>query len=76
MYDHLVNAPEPMAGRAADNLRFIRQAMERTTTFTSIPGKGGVGMGAIALVAAVVAEGQRSLDRWLAVWLVAAAAAR
>jgi len=75
MYDHLVNAPEPMAGRAADNLRFIRQAMERTTTFTSIPGKGGVGMGVIALAAAVIAARQTSPDQWLAVWLAAAGAA-
>jgi len=64
-----------MSGRAADNLRFIRQAMERTTTFTSIPGKGGIGMGVVALAASIVAARQPSADRWLMVWLVAAAAA-
>ena len=67
--------PEPLSGRAADNLRFIRQAMERTTTFTSIPGKGGVGMGVIALAASVAAARQPSGNRWLAVWLAAAGAA-
>ena len=70
-----MNAPEPLSGRAADNLRFIRQAMERTATFTSIPGKGGVGMGVVALVASAVAMRQSSPDRWLLVWLAAAAAA-
>jgi len=73
--DRLVSAPEPMSGRAADNLRFIRQAMERTTTFTSIPGKGGVAMGVIALVASVVAASQPSADRWLLAWMAAAATA-
>lgn len=75
MYDHRVSAPEPLSGRAADNLRFIRQAMERGSTFTSIPGAGGVAMGVIALVASVVAARQSSGDRWLAVWLIGAATA-
>lgn len=64
-----------MSGRAADNLRFIRQAMERTTTFTSIPGKGGVGMGVVGLVASVMAARQPSGDRWLGTWLIAAGVA-
>lgn len=70
-----MTAPEPLSGRAADNLHFIRQAMERTNTFTSIPGAGGVGMGVIGLVASVVAARQPSGDRWLAAWLISAAAA-
>jgi hypothetical protein len=74
-YHEVVSAPEPLSGRAADNLRFIRQAMERSATFTSIPGLGGVVMGAIALGAAVVAAGQDTEDRWLATWLAAAALA-
>jgi hypothetical protein len=70
-----VTAPEPLSGRAADNLHFIRQAMERSTTFTSVPGLGGAIMGAIALGASVVAARQPSGDRWLLVWLAAAAVA-
>ena len=70
-----MSAPEPLSGRAADNLRFIRQAMERSATFTSIPGLGGAVMGAIALAAAVVAAQQPTDDRWLVVWLAAAALA-
>lgn len=68
----MVNAPEPLSGRAADNLHFIRQAMERSATFTSIPGLGGVVMGVIAFGAALVAASQPDDDRWLATWLAAA----
>ncbi len=68
----MVNSPQPLSGRAADNLQFIRQAMERSATFTSIPGLGGAVMGVIAFVAAVVASSQPSDDRWLATWLAAA----
>lgn len=64
-----------MSGRAADNLRYIRQTMERSATFTSIPGAGGVGMGMIAFTAALVAARQPTADRWLATWLAAAAVA-
>lgn len=55
-----------------DNLRFIRDTMVGATAFTAVPGWGGVGMGAVALGAAVVASRQTSLSRWLSVWLVAA----
>lgn len=59
--------------RAEDNLLFIRRTMERTSTFTAVPGLGGAGMGVVGLAAAIVAASQPSPDRWLAVWLVAAA---
>ncbi len=49
--------------------------MERSATFTSIPGAGGVGMGIIALTAALVAGAQPLADWWLATWLIAAAVA-
>lgn len=48
--------------------------MERASSFTAVPGWGGVGMGLIALVAGTIAEGQPD-SRWLAVWIIAAAAA-
>ena len=46
--------------------------MERSATFTSIPGVGGVLMGMIALAASLVAAAQPTSDRWLASWLAAA----
>jgi len=47
--------PTKLEDHAADNLRFIRDAMERAGPFTGVPGWGGVIMGVTALVAAFVA---------------------
>ncbi|HET9039237.1 MAG TPA: hypothetical protein VFN40_03650 [Gemmatimonadales bacterium] len=55
--------------RAMDNLRFIRQTMERATAFTAVPGWGGVGMGVLALGAALVAETRLTPTEWLGTWL-------
>jgi hypothetical protein len=57
---------------AAENLQFIRHAMERSATFSAVPGIGGAIMGSIGLVAAVVAAVQPTAERWIAVWLGAA----
>lgn len=74
-FDSARGEPEPLSGRAAENLRYIRQAMERGVTFTSIPGVGGAVMGAVALVASGFAARQPSGDRWLMTWLIAATVA-
>ena len=66
--------PEPaLHARAMDNLSFIRRTMERATSFTSVPGWGGVAMGITAVTAAVVAHGHRGTPGWLAIWLGAGA---
>ena len=65
-------APEAIGERAADNLRFIRDAMERASTFTAVPGRGGVAMGATALAAALVSSRVRTPAEWLGVWLAEA----
>ncbi len=66
---------EPLRNRAGEDLRFIRQAMERGVAFTAVPGWGGFVMGVTALGAAIVAAVQPSSPRWLAVWLIEAALA-
>jgi hypothetical protein len=60
---------------AEESLQFIRRTMERSSTFTAVPGLGGAGMGAIGLAAALLAASQSSAERWLVVWLLAAAGA-
>ena len=64
-----------VSSQAAYNLTFIRSAMERSSTFTAVPGIGGVVTGVIGLIAAVVGARQATGDAWLASWLIAAAVA-
>ena len=67
--------PEPIHAHAADNLRFIRDAMTRATAFTAIPGWGGVAMGVTALVAAAISGPRDNSLRWVMVWFGEAAVA-
>jgi hypothetical protein len=69
-------AAVPSVGQhAEESLQFIRRTMERSSTFTAVPGVGGVGMGATGLAGAVLAANQSSAERWLIVWLLAAVVA-
>lgn len=57
---------------AEEQLRFIRNTMERASSFTAMPGRGGIIMGVIGFMAAVVAHRWQTPERWLATWLTAA----
>jgi hypothetical protein len=58
-----------MHEHAINNLRYIREAMERASAFTSIPGWGGVWVGITALGAAVLAQRVVYRREWLYIWL-------
>ena len=63
--------PEPPAlhDRAMDNLRYIRETMERATAFTGISGWGEIAIGVTALLASIIAAQQATFNAWLAVWI-------
>ncbi|MGE3965893.1 MAG: hypothetical protein AB7I09_17480 [Planctomycetota bacterium] len=66
-----VEAAEPISlhAHAADNLLFIRRAMERSASFTAVPGWGSVAMGCVATTGAFVAARQSSVWAWFETWL-------
>lgn len=66
------NEPINIGDRAIDNLKYIRETMERSAVFTSVPGYGGIFMGATAIAAAMIANFQPLIRDWLTVWLIEA----
>jgi len=62
--------PPALHAHAMENLRFIRETMERAGAFTAVPGWGGILMGISALVTAAVVGPPRDSARWLTLWLV------
>jgi len=61
--------PPALHERAMDNLRYIRETMERATAFTGISGWGEVAIGGSAFLASVFAGQQSSFRAWLAIWM-------
>ncbi len=64
--------PPALHDRAMDNLRYIRETMERATPFTGISGRGEMAIGVTALLASVLAAKQPAFKLWVAVWLAEA----
>jgi hypothetical protein len=55
--------------RAIENLKYIRETMERAGSFTAVPGWGGILMGVSALLTAMVSSSLPSREMWFASWL-------
>jgi hypothetical protein len=66
---------ESLHAHAADNLRYIRDAMTRASAFTALPGWGGVAMGITAVITALVSGPPDNTLRWVGIWLLDAAVA-
>lgn len=70
----MLQTPTRTPARAAEDLEFIRHAMERAHRFNAVPGAGLMAMGGTALIAAAAA-GIAPAGQWLAIWLMDAAVA-
>lgn len=68
-------APPALHDRAMDNLRFIRETMANASSFTAVPGWGGVAMGVTALLASGLAWNTRDVRSWLVIWFCEAGVA-
>jgi hypothetical protein len=64
--------PPALHERAMDNLKYIRETMERATAFTGISGWGQVAIGFTALASASISAQQKTFRAWLAVWMAEA----
>jgi len=61
--------PDALHTRAMDNIRFIRETMERAGSFTAVPGWGGVLVGLTALAAAFLSSRRPYPGGWLDIWI-------
>ena len=63
-----------LSDRALDNLRFIRDTMERAGTFTAISGWGIAAVGVVAMIAALVARLRPTVEWRVGTWVATASA--
>lgn len=61
-----------LSARAMDNLRFIRETMERAGSFTALSGWGLVVIGVAGLLASWLSGRQHTSEDWVALWIVSA----
>ena len=66
------DASTPIGSGAARNLRYIRDTIDATRTFTTVPGKGCMLMGVAGLTAAGLESLPELSGLWLPIWLTAA----
>lgn len=64
--------PSRTAPQVFEDLRFIRDTMERSASFTAVPGWGQVILGLTALAASGLAARQPTSQAWLKIWLAEA----
>jgi hypothetical protein len=58
-----------MNEHALQNIRYIRETMERAGSFTAVPGWGGILMGVSAVLTAVISAKLPTLELWFSAWL-------
>ena len=61
--------------KAVENIKYIRETMERAGSFTAVPGWGGILMGVSALFTASISSQFESRPFWVMTWLGEAALA-
>jgi hypothetical protein len=66
------DAPPALQDRAIDNLRYIRETMERAGEFTAVSGWGEIIIGVTALAAAALASRQSDMRNWILIWIAEA----
>ena len=69
-----MQGPIPIESRALGTLAFIRTSIESSGSM-AVPGMAGITMGAIGVIATIVASVPGTAAYWLQIWLVAAAIA-